>query len=84
MTWEGIIPRKRRKAFEQFLRHDDPRVRALAEEMRVEDLASRGLLRTADQLDGVPAETVSQAGAWSNDETEPEHDGGVSSAELPF
>ena len=45
MTWEGIIPRKRRKTFEQFLAHDDPRIRALAEEMRDEDLVARRAFR---------------------------------------
>lgn len=36
MTWEGIIPRRRRKSFAQFLRHDDARIRALAEEMQIQ------------------------------------------------
>ena len=39
MTWEGIIPRKRRTTFEQFLGHDDPRIRSLAEGMRKQDMA---------------------------------------------
>ena len=34
MTSEGIIPRKRLKSFERFLHHDDPRIRALAEQMQ--------------------------------------------------
>ena len=34
MTWEGIIPRKRRLPFAKFLNHDDPRIRALAEQMQ--------------------------------------------------
>jgi hypothetical protein len=41
MTWEGIIPRKRRKSFEPFLNHDDPRIRALAEQMQKEDRLTR-------------------------------------------
>jgi len=45
MTWEGIIPRKRRRTFEQFLRHEDPRIRALAEEMLKLDSAERAILR---------------------------------------
>lgn len=43
VTSEGIIPRKRRRSFEQFLQHDDPRVRALAEQMQVDDQAMREL-----------------------------------------
>jgi hypothetical protein len=45
MTWEGIIPRKRRTTFEQFLGHDDPRIRSLAKEMLKQDMAERALLR---------------------------------------
>ena len=45
MTWEGVIPRKRRTTFEQFLSHDDPRIRSLAEEMHQQDMAERALLR---------------------------------------
>ena len=45
ITWEGINPRRRRKTFEQFLSHDDPRIRTLAEEMRDEDLAARRALQ---------------------------------------
>lgn len=40
-TWEGIIPRKRRKQFLPFLDHADPRIRALAREMQEQDLAAR-------------------------------------------
>lgn len=43
MTWEGIIPRKRRRSFARFLNHNDPRIRALAEQMQAEDQATRGL-----------------------------------------
>jgi hypothetical protein len=56
MTWEGIIPRKRRKTFEQFLHHDDPRIRTLAEEMRKEDMAERGLLRDEFELEETTAD----------------------------
>lgn len=45
MTWEGIIPRKRRTTFEPFLSHDDPRIRSLAEEMHKQDMTERALLR---------------------------------------
>ena len=45
MTWDGIIPRKHRKTFEQFLSHDDPRIRAMAELMRNDDILERAMLR---------------------------------------
>ena len=51
MTWEGIIPRKRRKSFEQFLDHKDPRIRARAEEMLEEDRAERAYQRSMRELD---------------------------------
>ena len=44
-TSEGIIPRKRRTTFEQFLGHDDPRIRSLAQEILKQDMAERALLR---------------------------------------
>ena len=47
-TWEGIIPRKRRKSFQAFLNHRDPRIRALAEQMQAEDRATRELLVNAE------------------------------------
>jgi hypothetical protein len=59
MTWDGIIPRKRRKAFTQFLNHDDPRIRALAEQMQAEDLAARGrFLADAELGETAPMETA--------------------------
>ena len=59
MTWDGIIPRKRRKAFTRFLNHDDPRIRALAEQMQAEDLAARGrFLADAELGETAPMETA--------------------------
>jgi hypothetical protein len=46
MTWEGIIPRERRKSFERFLNHADRRIRALAEQMQAQDQATRKLYLT--------------------------------------
>ena len=45
MTWEGTIPRKRRKQFNQFLQHPDARIRALAARMEREDARERRLQR---------------------------------------
>jgi hypothetical protein len=45
MTWEGIIPRKRRRQFETFLEHPDARIRAIAAQMRREDARVRRHMR---------------------------------------
>ena len=41
ITWEGIIPRKRRRQFERFLTHPNARIRSLAEQMKKEDETTR-------------------------------------------
>ena len=63
MTWEGIIPCKRRKAFERFLQHDDSRILALANEMQKEDRVTRRLMRAEAELDGAVGATSD--GAWA-------------------
>lgn len=53
LTWEGFIRRKRRKQFERFLEHSNSRVRALAEEIRQNDLVLRAehrKMREEDEL----------------------------------
>jgi hypothetical protein len=50
VTREGIIPRKCLKKFEEFLNHEDPRIRACAEEILGETADDRSLpLEIADQ-----------------------------------
>ncbi len=41
VNWGRVIPQKKHKAFAQFLTHSDARIRALAEQMQAEDLATR-------------------------------------------
>jgi len=41
VTWEGFIRRKQRAEFETFLQHDDPRVRAMAEDLKRADSENR-------------------------------------------
>ena len=53
VTWEGFIPRKCRKSFEQFLHHDNPRIRVRAEEMLKTDVAERAHQRAMRELDEV-------------------------------
>jgi hypothetical protein len=45
VTWDGIIGRKKRKAFNRFLEHSDPRIRRRAEELSARDIEARDLLR---------------------------------------
>ncbi len=83
MTWEGIIPRKHRKSFEPFLHHDDARIRALAENMQVEDRATRRLMQMRADLDEIWAETSERAG-MCNEKVEAESGGESWPAEIPF
>ena len=43
LTWDEIIPRKQRKAFEKFLSHPNPRVRERARELAALDVEARKL-----------------------------------------
>ncbi|MDA0814765.1 MAG: hypothetical protein O3C21_20500 [Verrucomicrobia bacterium] len=45
VTLEGIIPRKKRKQFEAFLTHGDPRIRELALELQKTDALMRSAAR---------------------------------------
>jgi hypothetical protein len=45
MTWEGIIPKKRRSQFEPFLEHPDARIRAIAIQIQREDARVRRHMR---------------------------------------
>ena len=45
VTWEGIIPRKRRRAFEKFLSHPDVRIRQYAQELAAIDVEERKFQR---------------------------------------
>ena len=56
VTWEGIIPRKRRKSFERFLEHENPRIRAHAEEFLRIDQAERAFLQRFREADEAMAE----------------------------
>ncbi len=84
MTWEGIIPRKRRKSFERFLHHDDARIRVLAQKMKEEDRATRRLMRVGVELDDVWVATSEQIGTECHEEAEAESGVGSWPAEIPF
>lgn len=84
MTWEGIIPRKRRKCFERFLQHDNARIRALAEQMQEEDGRTRRLTRAMAELDEIWEETILQPDTACTEEAETESRGENWSEEIPF
>lgn len=44
-TWDGLIPRKRRRQFEPFLEHPNSLIRAMAHEMRAVDRRIRRWMR---------------------------------------
>ena len=77
MTWEGIIPRRRRQSFEPFLRHKDPRIRALAAEIQAEDREMRRLIKTQ-------VEAFDPLDELSDDGTEAIRGGSGCSADIPF
>jgi hypothetical protein len=60
VTLEGIIPRKRKKAFEKFLSHPDARIRRHAQELVKIDVEERKL------------QIALQAESWSDDPEEDE------------
>jgi hypothetical protein len=45
VTWEGIIGRKKRKAFNRFLEHPDPHIRQYADQLAAQNIEARSLLR---------------------------------------
>jgi len=50
-TWEGILPRKRRKSFQRFLAHEDPRIVRRAQEMLDDDRLERAFRAGEPDLD---------------------------------
>jgi len=62
VTWEGIIPRKKRAEFRKYLEHENERVRAYAIELQAADAEARAELQREQELDesadGPPEEDV--------------------------
>jgi len=56
VTWDGIIPKKRRKPFNRFLQHADPKIRKIAQQLQREDQLERARLnrdeREFDEFSG--------------------------------
>ena len=55
ITWEGCIRRKQRVTFERFLRHEDARVREMAETFAQTDAQYRELSRAGWQAEDITA-----------------------------
>lgn len=51
VTWEGIIGRKQRTAFNGFLAHPDPRIRSYAEELTARDAKARSQRKLLEDED---------------------------------
>ena len=51
VTWEGIIPRKKRHQFRKYLEHDNERVRARMHEIEAADAPERAEQRHYNDLD---------------------------------
>ena len=83
-TWDGLIRRKCRKSFEQFLHHDNTRIRALAEEMQEDDRETRRLMRVEAELDEIAVETIWQTATEGNEEAAAESGGESLPTEIPF
>jgi len=77
MTWDGIIPRKRRKSFEQFLHHADPRIRVEAEEMRKVNRGMRELMRET-------AEPDEHSWEEAYEQVSTRYGGNIPDTEIPF
>ncbi len=88
VTWEGFIRHKERAAFERFLQHDDPRVRALAEELERADLENRRRPRDdewqADEVQGLRADHIDHWQAAELEDTPGIHDGEFEDDDIPF
>jgi hypothetical protein len=91
VTWEGIIGRKKRKAFNRFLEHPDPRIRRYAEELAAQDIEARELLRFLEYGgdDFVPEEDYSEfegatVGASPEDLCSQNEIDGLDDDDIPF
>jgi len=69
ITYEGFIARKRRVTFERFLRHEDPRIRAMAEERERVDAENRELARAQREADELAADAAGFE--WTEDDEVP-------------
>lgn len=60
VTWEGIIPRKKRQQFRKYLEHEDDRVRAYAHELEATDAQTCAEQRCQEDLDELSRESAEE------------------------
>jgi hypothetical protein len=87
VTWEGIIPRKKREQFRKYLTHENERVRAYARELEVADALERAELRLQQDLDDFQVEQAAEA--YNNEAVFPQMDSSAdldaeNDTEIPF
>ena len=58
VTWEGIIPRKKREQFRKYLEHKDERVRVYARQIEAADALNPAEQRFHRDVDELPGELV--------------------------
>ena len=61
VTWEGIVPRKKREQFRKYLGHKDERVRAYARQIEAADALERAKQRIQQDLDDFLVEQAAEA-----------------------
>jgi hypothetical protein len=84
VTWDGIIPRKKRNQFRPYLEHENERVRAFARELEAADKEARTELRRmyeADELYYLQA--AEEAYSWSQSDSVDEYSQG-DDTDIPF
>jgi hypothetical protein len=65
VTWEGIIPRKKRVQFRKYLEHEDERVRSYARRIEAADTRERKEQRLHRNVDELPGELVGEEDTFS-------------------
>ena len=77
VTWEGIVPRKKRQQFRKYLEHENERVRAYALKIEVADAVARAETRLAYDLDELSYELAEEGvfllESGDSNELDPEH-----------
>jgi hypothetical protein len=60
VTWEGVVPRKKRQQFQKYLEHENERVRAYALEIEAAGAVARAEERLACELDELSYELAEE------------------------
>jgi len=74
LGYQGHVPRKKLKQFQKYLEHENPRVRAYAEQIALDDALERAELRLQMHLDQALFELAIEEGGFSIDVTDSDDD----------